>query len=61
VRANSQVVIKAGNIGALDFWFNGQKLPAQGDLDQVKTVTFDSAGLVNPTPKVQPSANTLER
>lgn len=46
VIAANHLVIKAGNIGALDFWFNGQKLPTQGDLDQVKTVTFDSAGLV---------------
>ena len=54
VRASSQLVIRAGNIGGLDFWFNGQKLPVQGDLDQVKTITFDSAGLVTSTPKLQP-------
>ena len=61
VRAANQLVIKAGNIGALDFWFNGQKLPVQGDLDQVKTVTFDSAGLVAPLAKTQAVAATVER
>ena len=53
LHASDQLVIKAGNIGALDFWFNGQKLPVQGDLDQVKTVTFDASGLVHATPKVE--------
>jgi cytoskeleton protein RodZ len=61
VRAANQLVIKAGNIGALDFWFNGQKLPVQGHLDQVKTVTFDSAGLVAPVPKAQSIPTAVER
>ena len=30
--AYKEVVIKAGNVGALDFRFNGKKLPAQGEL-----------------------------
>lgn len=45
VRAEKEVVIKAGNIGALDFEFNGQKLPTQGDYGEVKTLTFDAHGL----------------
>jgi len=53
IQASNQLVIRAGNIGAIDFWFNGQKLPAQGELDQAKTVTFDASGLVHTTPKVQ--------
>ncbi len=61
IRASNQLVIKAGNIGALDFWFNGQKLPVQGELDQVKTVTFDSAGLVPSAPKPQPISTPVER
>ena len=61
VFAANHLVIKAGNIGALDFWFNGQKLPTQGSLDQVKTVTFDSAGLVAPVPKAQVIPAGLER
>ncbi len=61
IQASTQLVIKAGNIGALDFWFNGQKLPVQGAVDQVKTVTFDSAGLVVPATKAQTVAATVER
>jgi hypothetical protein len=39
------VIIKSGNIGALDFVFNGKKLPSQGSYDEVKTLTFDPNGL----------------
>jgi cytoskeletal protein RodZ len=59
--ARNEIVVKAGNVGALEFWFNGRKLPAQGDLDEVKILTFDPAGLVTPTARIQPVATTLER
>jgi hypothetical protein len=45
VRAEKEIVIKAGNVGALDFEFNGKKLPSQGDYGEVKTLTFDAHGL----------------
>lgn len=45
IEAHKEVVIKAGNIGALDFVFNGKKLPSQGNYDEVKTLTFDPNGL----------------
>ena len=45
VRAEKEISIKAGNVGALDFEFNGQKLPTQGDYGEVKTLTFDAHGL----------------
>jgi cytoskeleton protein RodZ len=61
IQANDQLVIKAGNIGALDFWFNGQKLPVQGDLDQVKTITFNSTGVVTATPKIQAVSESIAR
>jgi cytoskeleton protein RodZ len=61
VGARSEIVIKAGNIGALEFWFNGQKLPAQGDLDQVKTLTFDASGLVSSTARIQPVSSAVDR
>jgi cytoskeleton protein RodZ len=61
VDARNELIVKAGNIGGLEFWFNGQKLPAQGDLDQVKTLTFDSAGLVTASTNIQPVAATVER
>jgi len=49
VHAQKQVVIKAGNTGALDFVFNGKKLNPQGDYGEVKILTFGSSGL-QPTP-----------
>lgn len=45
VAARSQVVIKTGNAGGLDFSFNGRKLPLQGDYGEVKTLTFGANGL----------------
>jgi hypothetical protein len=40
------VVVRAGNSGAVDFFFNGKKLPAQGDYGEVKTLTFGATGIV---------------
>jgi hypothetical protein len=45
--AEKEIVIKAGNVGALDFSFNATKLPMQGDYGEVKTVTFNPNGLVS--------------
>jgi cytoskeleton protein RodZ len=45
IEARSQVIIRTGNVGALDFSFAGKKLPAQGDYGEVRTLTFDSNGL----------------
>ena len=55
VRAAREITVKAGNIGALDFEFNGQKLPAQGGYGEVKTLTFDANGLRPPAPKPEVS------
>ena len=51
VRATREITIRAGNIGALDFAFNGKPLPAQGGYGEVKTLTFDAKGLRPPAPK----------
>jgi len=51
IQANKEVVVKAGNVGALDFYFNGKKLPAQGQYGVVKTLTFRSDGLQAAPPK----------
>ncbi len=56
VQAQKEIVIKAGNAGALDFSFNGRRLPVQGNPGQVKTVTFGPNGLQVPPPKPQPPA-----
>lgn len=45
VHAHKEVIIKAGNTGALDFVFNGKKLKPQGDYGEVKTFTFGPSGL----------------
>ncbi len=45
VEARNQIVIKTGNVGALDISFNGKKLASQGRVNQVKTLTFDPNGL----------------
>jgi cytoskeleton protein RodZ len=54
VRAQNQIVIKAGNVGALDFEFNGKKLPTQGDYGEVKSLTFSATGLQPAPPKPEP-------
>lgn len=45
LQADDRLVIKAGNVGGLDFFFDGKAVPVQGDYGEVKTVAFDSGGL----------------
>jgi len=51
IPANRSLVVKAGDIGALDVFFNGKRLPAQGDLGEVRTLTFHGDGLQAPPSK----------
>jgi hypothetical protein len=51
IDGQKEIVIKAGNIGGLDFWFNGNKLPSQGEYGNVRTLTFDASGLRAPEHK----------
>jgi cytoskeleton protein RodZ len=51
VEAEKEIVLRAGNMGALDISFNGKKLPSQGDYGEVKTLTFSADGLQPPAPK----------
>jgi len=44
VRARNEIVVKAGSIGALDFEFKGKPLPPQGELGEVKVLTFNANG-----------------
>ncbi len=60
VHANKSVVIRAGNLGGLDFSFNGKKLPSQGDYGEAKTLMFDSTGLKPPPPAQQDNSNAAE-
>jgi len=48
IPARQTITIRAGNVGALDIYFNGNKLSNQGDFGEVKTLTFDPHGLVVP-------------
>jgi cytoskeleton protein RodZ len=45
VGAQKEIVVKAGNVGGVDFWFNGNKLSSQGEYGNVKTLSFDRNGL----------------
>ncbi len=56
VRAANEIVIRAGNVGALDFEFNGTKLPTQGDYGEAKTLIFDAHGLRTSLPKPESPA-----
>ena len=57
VRAQNEIVIKAGNIGALDFEFMGKQLPVQGNVGEVKTLAFDAKGW-HVVPKPSPPAES---
>ena len=59
VEAVKEVVIRAGNVGALEFSFNGKRVPIQGDFDEAKTLVFDTNGLQPQPPKTSsPAAQT---
>ncbi len=55
VHGQKEIVIKAGNTGALDFVFNGKRLASQGDYGEVKTLTFGAGGLQPNAPQLSPS------
>lgn len=55
VAARREIIMKIGNAGALQLWFNGKKLPAPGGDDQVKTLAFNANGL-EPVPSKLPDA-----
>jgi Domain of unknown function (DUF4115) len=45
VTAANQVMVKTGNAGALDFEFNGKKVPSQATSGDVRTLEFGPSGL----------------
>jgi cytoskeleton protein RodZ len=51
LQGKTEIVVKAGSIGALDVFFNGKKLPPLGDYGEVRTLTFHSDGLQPAAPK----------
>lgn len=48
IQARNEIVVRAGSIGAIDVFFNGQKLPRMGDYGVVRTLTFHADGLQAP-------------
>ena len=58
VSAQREIVVRAGNVGALELFFNGNRLPSQGDYGEVKTLTFDSRGLQAPAAQAAPPPGT---
>ncbi len=57
VEARNKIVVRTGNAGALDFSFNGKKLPVQGDYGEVKTLTFGANGLQPIPARTDPVSN----
>ena len=58
IHATKEIVVKAGNVGALDFEFDGKRLPPQGPDGEVKTLIFDATGLQpSPTPATPQQPN----
>lgn len=58
IAAQRHLVVRAGNVGALDFRFNGVQLPSQGDYDEAKTLNFSPNGLVRGAPTPNPTTQT---
>jgi transcriptional regulator with XRE-family HTH domain len=56
VRATSQIVVKAGNAAGVSFLLNGKEIASEGIEGQVRTYTFNSAGLASNTLAI-PSSN----
>jgi cytoskeletal protein RodZ len=54
VRANHEIVVKAGNAAGVSFLLNGKDIPAQGDEGEVKTYVFDSTGMRTAAPGQAP-------
>ncbi len=52
IRGQKEVIVRAGNSGGVDLYFNGNKIPQIGQYGEIHTVTFTSSGLIPtmPTP-----------
>jgi cytoskeleton protein RodZ len=50
IRGRKEIIVKAGNAGAVDFRFNGKKLDTGGEFGEVKTVTFGPQGIIPNAP-----------
>jgi cytoskeletal protein RodZ len=50
IRGRKEIIVKAGNVGGVDFRFNGKKLNIGGEFGEVKTVTFGPRGVLPNAP-----------
>jgi cytoskeletal protein RodZ len=57
ISAQHGAVVKAGNVGAVDISFNGNKVPTDGQAGQVKSFSFDESGLSTVTSSTTPATN----
>lgn len=46
LHGRKEIVVRAGNVGGLNFLLNGKKLDIAGDFGEVKTITVGPAGLL---------------
>jgi cytoskeletal protein RodZ len=44
VAAQKEITLRVGNAGAVDLFFDGKKMPPQGDFGEVKNLVFDVNG-----------------
>jgi cytoskeleton protein RodZ len=49
VKAQKEIIVKAGNSGGVNFLFNGKKVETGGEFGVVKTIAFSPRGM-SPTP-----------
>jgi cytoskeleton protein RodZ len=54
LHGRKEIIVKAGNVGGVDFRLNGQKLDVGGESGEVRTVTFGPQGIL-PNAPVPPS------
>ncbi len=57
ISAQHRAVIRAGNSGAVDIFFNGSKVPTDGQNGEVKAFSFDENGLSTVTSTSSPAQN----
>jgi cytoskeletal protein RodZ len=57
IRATKEIVVRTGNAAGLTFSLKGKPIPTQGNEGEVKTFTFDPAGLHEPPSAQTPPAN----
>lgn len=50
IRGQKEVIVKTGNSGAVDIYFNGKKIPPTGQYGEIRTTTFGPEGITPNSP-----------